>query len=93
MLFNLPTRNEPTIDDIIRKAHTKKEYKPKVKVKGGTLLDKIKAICSKVKQNLGDVEYRLITKDEDFIDYCKKAVGCEFVSLDTETDGVDTMLI
>ena len=93
MLFNLPTRNEPTIDDIIRKAHTKKEYKPKVKVKGGTLSDKIKAICSKVKQNLGDVEYRLITKDEDFIDYCKKAVGCEFVSLDTETNGVDTMLV
>ena len=49
MLFNLPTRNEPTIDDIIRKAHTKKEYKPKVKVKGGTLADKIRAICNKVK--------------------------------------------
>lgn len=93
MLFNLPTRDEPTVDDIIRKAHTKKEFKPKIKVKGGTLSDKVKAICDKVKQNLGDVQYRLITKDEEFIDYCKKAVGAEFVSLDTETDGLDAMRV
>lgn len=93
-LFNIPKRKEVSITDIVKQAQEEKTEKPKIKLKSGTLLGKLEAIKETVKKNLGDVanDYLLITTDEDFINYCKKASMCEYVALDTETTGLDNMI-
>ena len=90
-LFNIPKRKEVSITDIVKQAQEERTEKPKIKLKSGTLLGKLEAIKETVKKNLGDVadDYLLITTDEDFIDYCKKASMCEYVALDTETMGLE----
>ena len=74
-LFNIPTRKEPTMTDIIKKIKSEQELKPKIKLKSGSLLGKLEAIKQTVEKNLGDVanDYLLIRTDEDFINYCKEA--------------------
>lgn len=93
-LFNIPTRKEPTMTDIIKKVRSEQELKPKIKLKSGSLLGKLEAIKQTVEKNLGDVanDYLLIRTDEDFINYCKEASTKEYVALDTETTGLDNML-
>ena len=92
-LFNIPKRKEISITDIVKQAQEERTEKPKIKLKSGTLLGKLEAIKETVKKNLGDVvdNYLLITTDEDFIDYCKKASKCKYVALDTETTGLNFM--
>lgn len=89
-LFNIPTRKEPTMTDIIKKIKSEQELKPKIKLKSGSLLGKLEAIKQTVEKNLGDVanDYLLIRTDEDFINYCKEASTKEYVALDTETTGL-----
>lgn len=91
-LFKIPKRQESNIQEIIIK--TQEEYKPKIKLKGTSLLDKLSAINRVVKDRLGeDAEnYLLLDSDDKFLDYCKKALDSEYIALDTETDSLDNML-
>ena len=36
-LFNIPTRKEPTMTDIIKKVKSEQELKPKIKLKSGKI--------------------------------------------------------
>lgn len=91
-LFNIPKRQEQDIHSIFLKAQ--EEQKPKIKIKGGnTLLTQISAITEEVKRTLGKEaeNYLCITSDEEFIEYCKKAVRDGIVAIDTETDSLDSI--
>lgn len=92
-LFKIPKRETPNIEEIMIK--TQEEYKPKIKLKGTSLLDKLSAINRVVKDRLGeDAEnYLLLDSDEKFLDYCKEAVKGEYIAIDCETTGLDTMLV
>lgn len=87
-LFKIPTRIEQDIHSVLKKAQ--QEYKPKIKVKGNTLLDTLSAIAEKVNQNLGSEKdnYLCITSDEEFIKYCEQAVRDGTIAIDTETTGL-----
>ena len=91
-LFKIPKRKETNIEEILTRAQ--EEYKPKIKLKGTSLLDKLSAINRVVKDRLGeDAEnYLLLDSDEKFLDYCKKAQEAEYIAVDTETSGLDNML-
>lgn len=91
-LFKVPKRKAPSIEEIIIKSQ--EEYKPKIKLKGTSLLDKLSAINRVVKDRLGGEaeNYLLLDSDEKFLDYCKKALDSEYIALDTETNSLDTML-
>lgn len=90
-LFKIPKRKTTNIEEIITK--TQEEYKPKIKLKGTSLLDKLSAINKVVKDRLGeDAEnYLLLDTDEKFLEYCRKAQEAEYIALDTETDSLDNM--
>lgn len=91
-LFKIPKRKTTNIEEIITK--TQEEYKPKIKLKGTSLLDKLSAINKVVKDRLGeDAEnYLLLDTDEKFLEYCRKAQEAEYIAIDTETDALDNML-
>lgn len=89
MLFNLPKREEVSIKDVMDKIKSGTTVvKPKITLRGTALVDKIKTIGEVVRANLGDYKYKLITTDDDFINYCKQASTCEYVAIDTETAGL-----
>jgi len=92
-LFKIPKRKETNIEEILIKS--KEEYKPKIKLKGTSLLDKLSAINRLVQDKLGeDAEnYLLLDSDEKFLEYCRKAQEAEYIAIDTETTGLDTMLV
>ena len=88
-LFTLPTRSEVDTATVIQKI----KEPPKVKSTVNLALA-IKEAESKVRQTLGaEAEgFSLITSDNEFIAYCKKAKEDDIVALDTETTGLDSML-
>ena len=90
-LFNIPKRKEEDIHKAISKAREEAEYKPKIKLKGTSLLNKLDVIKQTVEQNLGEYKnsYLLITDDNSWIEYCKKAVQDGLVAIDTETTGLE----
>lgn len=53
-LFNIPKRKEEDIHKAISKAREEAEYKPKIKLKGTSLLNKLDVIKQTVEQNLGN---------------------------------------
>ena len=90
-LFKIPTRIEQDIHSVIKKAQ--QEYKPKIKVKGNTLLGSLEAISEKVNESLGSEKenFLCITNYNDYINYCKQAVKDGIVAIDTETDSLDSI--
>ena len=88
-LFTLPTRSEVDTATIVQKI----KEPPKVKSTVNLTLA-IKEAESKVRQTLGaEAEgFSLITSDNEFIAYCKKAKEDGIVAIDTETTGLDSML-
>ena len=93
-LFKLQERPTDNIEAIIRKTKEQKDIKPTIKLKGTSLLAKLNAIKQKVKETLGEHinDYQLITTDEEWIEYCKKAKEDEYIAIDTETDSLDSIL-
>lgn len=93
-LFNIPKRNSLAISDVVSKAKDDYTYKPKIKLKSGSLMGKLEAIRNNVLNSLGDEKdkFILISDNDSFIDYCTKAKLCKYVALDTETTGLDNML-
>lgn len=90
MLFSMPKREETNSDYILDKISNKQNVLPTIKLSGSTSLsDKLKMIADAVERNLGDKkdDYLLITSDEEFINYCKNAIG-HLIALDTETTGL-----
>lgn len=91
-LFKLPERTTEDISNILKK--TQETHKPKIKLKKGTLMEKISSISRLVEKNLGSEKdnFLLITDEKEWIDYCKKAVEDGVVALDTETTDLDNIL-
>lgn len=89
-LFKIPKRTEQDIHNILLKAREEQEYKPKLKVKGNTLLGKLSIIAENVKNSLGDEKdnYLCITNDVEFITYVTQAVKDGIIAIDTETTGL-----
>ena len=88
-LFNIPKRNTLSTQAILKK--TQEIQQPKIKLKSGTLMNKLASIEVQVEKALGDYHCILLDSDEKWIEYCKKAVEGDYVALDTETDSVSTM--
>lgn len=91
-LFKLPERTTEDISNILKK--TQETHKPKIKLKKGTLMEKISSISRLVEKNLGSEKnnFLLITDEQEWINYCKKAVEDGVVALDTETDSLNSIL-
>lgn len=93
MLFNIPKRKPDDVNKIIEKVQETAEFKPVLKVRGKSLLSQISAIATTVKQNLGDVHIKIIESNNEWLDYCRKALDADYIAIDTETDGLDTMRV
>lgn len=91
-LFKLPCRTTENISNILKK--TQEVYRPKIKLKKGTLMEKLSSIRNLVERNLGSEKdnFLLIRNENEWIDYCKKAVEDGVVALDTETNSLDNIL-
>lgn len=88
-LFQIPKRQVLSTQLILKKAQEVQE--PKIKLKGGTLINKLAEIEKQVKDALGDYNCILLDTDEKWIEYCRKAVEAKYVALDSETDSLNTM--
>lgn len=90
-LLDLRKSNKATIDSIVKKSQSVKKSK-EVHTKKGTLYDQIKSLCDLVTKKLGHLKDTqiLIRTEEDLISYIDKAIENGYISLDTETDGLDT---
>lgn len=94
-LFNLPPRNTRAGDSNLVKRAGKLVSKPEIKVQGsGGLISQIQLVVAEVNKHLGRYKgvYQLIQDEDQLIDYFDKIVENKYVSLDTETDGVNAML-
>lgn len=93
-LFSLPkTKSTKTGDkNAVRRAGQKKEPVPSIK--GGTgIIDKIETIRVMVERHLGQYkdEYIYITDKEVLHDYITACIKNKYISIDTETDGLDPL--
>ena len=93
-LFDLPNkRTSRSKDNKVLKMSAKKEMVVP-SIKGGTsLLTQIENIKRTVESNLGNYrdKYIAITDDEVLHDYISECVGNNYISIDTETDGLDPL--
>jgi DNA polymerase-1 len=91
-LFKLPCRTTENIHNILKK--TQETHKPKIKIKKGTLIEKIASISRLVEKNLGEEKnnFLLITDEDQWLDYCRQAVKDGVFAIDTETTGLDNIL-
>lgn len=90
-LFKIPQRTEQDIHKVLAKAREEQEYKPKLKLKGNTLLGKLSIVAENVKNSLGEEKdnYLYITRDTDFIAYITQAIEDGIIAIDTETTGLE----
>lgn len=69
--------------------------KPQIKISGGsTLIDRIKAIELTVEKSLGQYkdQYIIINQKDTLHDYITECIGNGYISIDTETDGLDPLM-
>ncbi len=93
-LFEIPKRNISKSSDrrIVTKSQTAKIVTPTIK--GGTnLMARINQIKAMVEQNLGKYrdKYMLIRDEDVLIDYMDRVLSNGYISIDTETDGLDPL--
>ena len=93
-LFKIPNRAGRNKDNTIAKKAKSKAKSGSISVKGGnTLLTQINEIKALVEKNLG--QYRdqyILIKDKDVLhDYITDCIGNGYISIDTETDGLDPL--
>lgn len=88
-LFEVPNRINND-KELVKKLSSKK-VKPTTISRGNTLLDKINLIKATVEKNLGKFKdkYEIITDKERLKDYLMTAVVRRYLSIDTETTGLD----
>lgn len=91
--FNLPSAKSSLIKDskLIKKASTAKSSSTVTLKGGGSLLDKISSIVSFVKSKFEHKKdsFLLIKEEIDFSQYIDKCIENGFISIDTETTGLD----
>ena len=89
-LFKTPKRKEVNIESILNVVENESIPKSKIKLRGTSLLAKLKAIEETVEKNLGDEKdnYSLIQDRDTWLDYCRQAVDDGIVAIDTETAGL-----
>ena len=93
-LFEIPKRNNTKAQDkkIATRSTTARTSVPSIK--GETdILSRINQIKAVVEQNLGQDrdEYQLITDKEVLHDFISECIGNGYISIDTETDGLDPL--
>lgn len=92
-LFEVP--NRPTRADDSKVAKKSKTQRKAVStVRGGNdLLGRINEIKAMVEKNLGDYKdkYQIINNKEVLHDYITECIGNSYVSIDTETNGLDPL--
>jgi len=78
--------------NIASKSKTKKIVIPTIKG-GNDILSRINQIKATVETNLGQYkdEYQVINADEVLHDYISECIGNSYLSIDTETDGLDPL--
>lgn len=93
-LFNIPNRNSKEKDlEIAQKSKSK--TKATISLRGSnTLLQRIQLIVRNVENALGKFrdDYIVIKDEIELNDYITKCIDAKFVSIDTETDGLDPIL-
>ena len=93
-LFNIPSRAGRAQDSNIAKKAKSRAKTANISIKGGnTVLGRINEIKALVNKNLGQYEneYSLITEQEVLHDYITECIGNGYISIDTETDGLDPL--
>ena len=94
-LFQIPERvnDRQSHKDIVDKAKSKKKSSTTVKG-GGGIVSKISAISIEVEKKLGQYKdkYQLIQSEELLHDYITECIGNGYISIDTETTGLDPIL-
>lgn len=94
-LFNLPkTKSTKSKDKVIVSKATQLKT-PAPSIKGGVgLLNRIEQIKQVVTRNLGKYtdEYIAITEEETLDNYITECIGNGYISIDTETDGLDPLV-
>ena len=90
-LFKLPERKPSTIESVLNVVENEAIPKAKIKLRGTSLFAKLKAIEETVERNLGGEKnnYLLLTTDEEWLDYCKKACEDGIIAIDTECAGLE----
>lgn len=88
-LFKIPKREEIDIQSVIAK--TREEFKPKIVIKGTSLIAQIQSISQEVKQKLGKYkdDFLCITDDKELLVYVKQAISDGIIAIDTETTGLE----
>ena len=93
-LFKIPNRAGRSQDKNIAKKAKSKAKSGSISIKGGnTLLGQINEIKALVEKNLGQYrdDYILIRDKEVLHDYITDCIGNGYISIDTETDGLDPL--
>lgn len=92
-LFDLPKRTDKTQDKkAIKNSQKARVSVPTIKA-CDSLLSRINQIKAKVETNLGQYrqEYQCITNEEILHDFITECIGNQYISIDTETDGLDPL--
>lgn len=92
-LFSIPKRPDRCDDsNILKKSKSTKKATSSVKG-GGSLISKISLITNTVKERLGKYSdrYSVITDLDELHNYISACIDNGIVSIDTETEGLDTM--
>lgn len=93
-LFSIPSRaGKSKTLDIAKKSNTKKSSSITVKKSSNETLTRINEIKAMVETNLGKYkdEYIVINEKEVLHDYITECIGNNYISIDTETDGLDPL--
>lgn len=93
-LFEIPKRNLNKANDkaIISKSKTSRIVTPTIKG-GNDILSRINQIKAAVERNLGQYkdDYQIINDKEILHDFISECIGNGYISIDTETDGLDPL--
>lgn len=93
-LFDLPNKRSSKTSDskIIQKANSRKTTVKTIK-SGDSVLGRINEIKAMVNTNLGKYkdDYIVINDKEVLHDYITECIGNSYISIDTETDGLDPL--
>lgn len=92
-LFKIPNRPGKTQDMKLAKKSVKKTVSPVTVKSGNGILGRIEEIKAVVNKNLGQYkdEYLIIQDKEILHNYIQECIGNGYISIDTETDGLDPL--
>ena len=93
-LFKIPKRAGRKQDSNIAKKSNSRAKSAQVSIKGGNnLLTRINEIKALVQTNLGQYaeKYMIINEEEVLHDFITECIGNGYISIDTETDGLDPL--